>query len=321
MGVESGTVALDGIVVRGDEATTQAVTDFAQGAIIEPVTDTAAKTPIDVDGLDCSPIPERDGLCAQALPRPAGLTRVSNDSWRGWPVRPLHKQHPVRGSFLDPRPGGFHFGIDISVRDDRPERGAPPGRTHRVYAVESGTVSNVIDSGSPCVLRRLWVGHFAYYHVDAAVASGQHVSAGQMLGWTCRGQWHVHLSEVTAGNVLVNPLHRGGKLNPYTDTEAPVIKRIAFYRVAPPLWTNPGGWMWVADDRDTSLARWPQRHRRRTRLDDRSTIVPRLAYRATHPLRGSAPIPGGADSHPRARPRKGAAPRAFQRLLPLCAPA
>jgi hypothetical protein len=46
------------------------------------------------------------------------------------------------------------------VRDDRRERGAPPRRTHRVYAVEGGTVYNVVDGRSPCVLRRLWVGPF-----------------------------------------------------------------------------------------------------------------------------------------------------------------
>ena len=27
-----------------------------------------------------------------------------NDAFRGWPVAPQHQQHPVRGTFLDPRP-------------------------------------------------------------------------------------------------------------------------------------------------------------------------------------------------------------------------
>jgi hypothetical protein len=248
IGVASGTVAFDGLVVRGKGAVTQAVTELSEGATAGGLLESAVGAPPDIDGLDCSLATEDDVLCPTgpppSLPKTYRLPSTYNDSWRGWPVRPRHKQHPVRGSFLDPRPGGFHFGIDISVRDDRPERGAPRGRTHRVYAVEGGTVYNLIDGTSPCVLRRLWVGHFAYYHVDAVVASGQHVSAGQMLGWTCRGQWHVHLSEVTAGNVLVNPLHRGGKLSPYHDTKAPVIKRFGFFRIGPPLWTDPGGWMW-----------------------------------------------------------------------------
>ena len=66
------------------------------------------------------------------------------DDYRGWPVAPRNRQHPVRGSWLDPRrKEEYHPGIDISVRDDRPERGAPPGRTHRVYALEGGPVWRV----------------------------------------------------------------------------------------------------------------------------------------------------------------------------------
>ena len=58
-----------------------------------------------------------------------------NDDFRGWPVSPQHQQHPVRGTFLDPRPDPtfgaiYHTGVDVAVRDDRPEQGAPAaGRT------------------------------------------------------------------------------------------------------------------------------------------------------------------------------------------------
>ena len=67
-----------------------------------------------------------------------------NDGFRGWPVRPHDRQHPASGS-LDPRPRSRASGItpvrvDIAVRDDRPEPGAPAGRTHRVYAIEGGVV-------------------------------------------------------------------------------------------------------------------------------------------------------------------------------------
>ena len=244
IGVVNGTVGVDGLVVRNDATTGAAAgssTTTATSSSVRAALETRALR--DDDGLDCTFGDPIDELCAIAQPSPT-LPRTYADSWYGWPVRPLHHQHPVRGSFLDPRPGGFHFGIDISVRDDRPERGAPFHRTHRVYAVEGGTVYNLIDEGARCNLRRLWVGHFAYYHVDAVVASGQHVSAGQMIGWTCRGEWHVHLSELTSGNVLVNPLHPGGKLRPYADTKAPRIHNFRFFRVAPPLWTDPGGYMW-----------------------------------------------------------------------------
>src|SRR5881275_2234 len=51
----------------------------------------------------------------------------------GWPVKPFHKPHPIRGTFGDPRfhldaegqLSAFHFGVDIPVRDGTP-----------VYAVE-----------------------------------------------------------------------------------------------------------------------------------------------------------------------------------------
>jgi hypothetical protein len=158
------------------------------------------------------------------------------DSWTGWPVAPLHRQHPIRGSFLDPR-AGYHFGIDVNVRDDRPEPGAPPGRSHRVYAVESGVVAWTRDgSRFRCFGRRLGVGHFAYWHVDPTVSRGRWVRAGQMIGWTCAGAWHVHLSEWTqlAGRrVWVNPLHRGGKLRPFSDTARPVVHDVRFH--PPPL--------------------------------------------------------------------------------------
>ena len=241
--VVSGVVGIDGIVVRGEESVA------ARGAVTPGRMETEfGATPLtglpDDDGLDCTVAGAEDPLCAgPVVGRP--LSARYNDSWRGWPVRPRHKQHPVRGSFLDPRPGGLHFGIDISVRDDRPERGAPHGRTHRVYAVEGGTVYNLFDgSGLPCQERRLWVGHFAYYHVDSVVGSGASVAPGQMIGWTCKGEWHVHLSELTSAHVLVNPLHAGGKLSPYADSKPPVVKDVAFHRPAPNLWTIPHGAMW-----------------------------------------------------------------------------
>ena len=61
-----------------------------------------------------------------------------------------------------------------------------------------------------------------------------------MIGWTCKGLWHVHLAEwmeLYGRRVYVNPVHPGMKLGPYTDTEAPRIHAIAFYRPAMPRWT------------------------------------------------------------------------------------
>jgi O-antigen ligase len=193
----------------------------------------------------------RDPEVVQFLLAPGSLTQrwSYDDPWTGWPVAPLHRQHPIRSSFLDPRPGtlrrggeaAYHFGIDITVRDDRPEPGAPPGRTHRVYAVEGGVAIPEAEGG-PCDDRKVSIGHFDYWHVDTSgvVANGQLVRPGQMIGWTCKGLWHVHVSEwmrLYGRRVYVNPVHPGMKLGPYVDRDPPRIRALAFYRPAMPSWT------------------------------------------------------------------------------------
>jgi len=192
-------------------------------------------------------------LASRVPGSPLGLQYVYNDDWHGWPVSPLDQQHPIRGSFLDPRPGGYHIGVDVNVRDDQPEAGAPPERTHRVYAVESGTVD--FSPGTPgvgCSARRVDVAHFSYWHTDpiGVVTDGQSVNAGEQIGWTCRHLWHVHLSEwqvVEGVPVWVNPLHGGGKLAPFADTSAPAIRAIRFSTPAPPTWILEHGAIWSPD--------------------------------------------------------------------------
>ena len=173
---------------------------------------------------------------------PPHFTYVYDSGYRGWPVAPTHVQHPVRGAFLDPRGvddtglSGYHFGIDVSIDDRHPEAGAPAGFSHRVYAVESGRVSE--PSGvrtRSCSARRLQVGHFAYWHVSPVVAARAYVKAGEQIGWSCLGVWHVHVSEwqrFHGRQVWVNPLHRGGRIAPYVDTAAPVVSTLVF--VTPP---------------------------------------------------------------------------------------
>ena len=161
------------------------------------------------------------------------------DAWTGWPVTPLHSQHPIRGSFLDPRfpSAHLHWGLDINVNDRQPEAGAPPGRSHRVYALEGGRVSVARDNGYICPRRKLALGHFSYWHVDPVVRPGEFVRPGQLIGWTCLGIWHLHLGEqavVAGARVWVNPLHDGGKLRPYFDAEPPVIHDVRFYTPAMP---------------------------------------------------------------------------------------
>jgi hypothetical protein len=181
-----------------------------------------------------------------------------NDTWRGWPVRPHDRPHPIRGSFLDPRPhpqlgATYHDGLDVAVRDDRPERGAPPGRTHRVYAIESGRVEAATRHG---IRGLVDIGHFRYEHVDAIVKPGQLIEAGQPVGWTWLGTWHVHLGErIVASNGRrhwVNPLRPGGKIHPYVDRADPELEEIRYYTPATPMWRRRIG----------HVARLPQAGRR-----------------------------------------------------------
>lgn len=169
------------------------------------------------------------------------------DDYRGWPVGPRNRQHPVRGSWLDPRRKQlYHPGIDISVRDDRPERGAPPNRTHRVYALEGGPVWRVWKQPPPGVEGIVRIGHFTYGHVDPVVELGQEVRPGQLIAWTVKDEWHLHLSEwrFTGGKpnekrqIQVNPLDPEGKIAPYRDTARPVIREIRFHR---PVGSGVGG--------------------------------------------------------------------------------
>jgi O-antigen ligase/polysaccharide polymerase Wzy-like membrane protein len=242
-----------------------------------------------------------------------------DDSWIGWPVAPTHEPHPIRAAFLDPRAGtlrtggepAYHFGIDIGVRDDRPEAGAPPGRSHRVYAIEGGSVdAPTLPPRDPCVNRKVLIGHFSYWHVDPVVAYGQRVQPGQMIGWTCKGLWHVHLAELLelyGRRVYVNPVHPGMKLGPYPDDEPPRIRAIEFFRPAMPRWVVAGGVSFPA-----SGTRFPEVRGRavlsgradvRAWVDDpepsgRSAAVPRALGSANPPDRISLQVMRGSDRRP-----------------------
>jgi hypothetical protein len=175
---------------------------------------------------------------------PKGFVFHYDDGYHGWPTPPLHGPHVLHGGFDDPRAGGYHFGIDIAVDDSHPALEAPRGASHRVYAVEGGTMHWARNTlKKPCNSRRFDVGHFAYWHVEPTVPLGSHVLPGQMVGWTCLNEWHVHLSEwarVAGKKRWINPLHPGGKLVPVVDSTAPQIR--AVYAYGPPSRT------WHPDD-------------------------------------------------------------------------
>lgn len=176
------------------------------------------------------------------------------DEWFGWPVAPRFQQHYVRGGFLDLR-SSWHFGIDVSVRDTSPEPGHPPGLSHRVYAMESGIARAVNADAAQCGLRRLSIAHFAYWHVSPTVEPGTFVAAGDPIGWTCSGYWHMHLSEwarIDGQRRWINPLRIGGRIDPYVDTEPPVIDDVKFVTAVPTRLSSQGG-VWIADDFGRSL--------------------------------------------------------------------
>jgi hypothetical protein len=176
------------------------------------------------------------------VPGKLNVAQTYIDDYRGWPVAPVHEPHPIRGAFMDPRPDPelgaiYHDGVDVAVRDDRPEAGAPPGRTHRVYAIEGGEVRRATPHG---VRGLVDIGHFRYEHVDALVKVGDQIDPGDLIGWSCFDSWHVHIGEwiFPPGDdpILVNPLRPGGKLRPYLDTAPPEIHEIRYYTPAEPAW-------------------------------------------------------------------------------------
>jgi hypothetical protein len=199
-----------------------------------------------------------------AVPGQLQVEQHYADAFRGWPVAPQHEQHPVRGSFNDPRPDPdlgaiYHDGLDVAVRDDRPEAGAPKGRTHRVYAIEGGRVVQATPHGERGLVD---IGHFRYEHVDALVTKGQAVEPGQVIGWTTQGTWHVHLGEWVflpdGSRLLVNPLRPGGKVAPFADSAPPEIHELRYYTPATPAWAR----------RPANVALYPQAGKRldKTRL-------------------------------------------------------
>jgi hypothetical protein len=143
----------------------------------------------------------------------------------GWPVKPFHRQHPVRGFFGDPRIGHtahgesrtLHFGVDVSAPNGTP-----------VYATASGRISihprhrDVVVITSPTGVE------FSYWHLIPAVSGGRAVAYRTLVGRIAAPWAHVHFSE-RRGGVYVNPL-RPGALAPYVDRTRPTIHAFGFER-------------------------------------------------------------------------------------------
>jgi Peptidase family M23 len=152
--------------------------------------------------------------CDSAAPRPA----------YGWPVKPFHVQHPVRGYLGDPRLGGhpkgsvkaLHFGVDVS---------APDGTA--VYATADGVAIGKREA--VVSIQRADGVVFTYWHIEPAVCAGQHVTAYRtVIGHIKKGWGHVHFAEYRGG-AYVNPL-RPGAMGPYADHTRPAFGELSFER-------------------------------------------------------------------------------------------
>ena len=151
----------------------------------------------------------------------------------GWPVKPFHRAHPIRGGFGDPRTVfaerrsdeavlegdgtfSFHQGLDICAPDGSP-----------VYSVSSGKVVRArggrvtVDCGNGRA--------FQYWHIDPAARVGQRAVAGKtLLGFVQEKREHVHLTHLERGRA-VNQL-APGRLTPYRDRTRPRVLAIMIVR-------------------------------------------------------------------------------------------
>jgi murein DD-endopeptidase MepM/ murein hydrolase activator NlpD len=137
----------------------------------------------------------------------------------GWPVKPFHKMHAIRGAFDDPRfhlgsegaLSAFHFGIDIAVKDGT-----------RVYAVAPGYVT--AHAADLTVTTKAGRG-FGYWHIRPVVKTHQRVKLHQLLGYVRPGWGHVHFAESTKREYR-NPLRKGA-LTPFRDRVPPTVASVS----------------------------------------------------------------------------------------------
>lgn len=165
----------------------------------------------------------------------AGLACAGPARAYDWPVKPFDRQHPIRGTFDDPRtrtgrvdsdptnPQSFHDGVDIQAPDGTPVYAIAAGQAFLVNPFAVAVVSPSWSDPAPLA--------FGYWHIDPAVTDHEAVATHQLLGFIRPGAGHVHLSEQRFGR-YVNPLRLGG-LAPYRDRTRPVINSIALRPCSP----------------------------------------------------------------------------------------
>ena len=144
---------------------------------------------------------------ADGLPCSIGCTAPG--AVPGWPLKPFHQQHTIRAGINELRPANFHVAVDIEANNSQP-----------VYAIQSGYAS-IRYPGTGDV--NVDVGNFYYWHINPTVSNGQYVVAYKTeIGQVLYGFYHVALSEGSTQDYL-NPLRPGGSIQPYTDSEPPIV--------------------------------------------------------------------------------------------------
>jgi hypothetical protein len=173
-------------------------------------------------------------IAAIAVAAVALATAAPADASYGWPVKPFHQQHPVRGFFGDPRIAGsshtIHFGVDVS---------APNGTA--VYATIDGTAyPHPLHPSDVVMVTGAGGVTFEYWHIVPAVRSGQRVVAYRTVVGRIAPPWaHVHFSE-RHGSTYVNPL-RPGAMQPFRDTTRPTVHAITCERNGVPVGSRVSG--------------------------------------------------------------------------------
>ena len=142
-----------------------------------------------------------------------------------WPLKPFHKQHPIRANFGDPRtrflntmltdglqgPGTFlfHNGIDIAAPKYTPIRAASAGKVVTVGRpyLAYGDTAVVVIIAHGFNFSTLY-GHLDDLHWPI-VSVGQTVSAGQIIAYVGMTGWttgpHLHFMTILNGRA-VNPM-------------------------------------------------------------------------------------------------------------------
>jgi hypothetical protein len=133
-----------------------------------------------------------------------------------WPLAPIARPHPIRGSFNEPRKGAPHFGIDVA---------AVPNKA-MVYSISSGYVKGLrrdthqisIASAGPDHFLQYWhIVPLATLHIDDAVW------AGEPIGHVVTAFYHAHVSEYEYPCGWINPMRPSGPLHVAPNRERPSI--------------------------------------------------------------------------------------------------